>query len=191
MTGRRSDSSHELDVGALSRPELQAALNDAGVLLNDAAEVLLANAAFDRQTRDRFVVVERTVRQLGFESGAVLSAIFARASRLGLSLCPPTTGPYLRLAVMDQESAPDSIMSKGSAPSASITVASAPLVSDDEYPKGFYLRVVEGVPWLRGYWTGDEHVWAPDDCFAFRQAEVSRRRHLERLDQPQVKQGTR
>jgi hypothetical protein len=153
-------------------------LNEAGVLLNEAADLLLANAAFDRQTRDRLVIVEYTVRQLGLESGAALSVIFSTASTLGLSLCPAITGPYLRLAVTDQESAPDSIMSKGSAPSASITVASAPLVDDDGYPKGFYLRVVEGVSWLRGYWTGDDHVWAPDDCFAFRESEVGRRPRL-------------
>ena len=59
-------------------------------------------------------------------------------------------------------------MSNGSAPSASVTVASAPLDRDDVLPKGFYLRVVDGRPWLRGYHATDEHLWSPHDRLAFR-----------------------
>lgn len=38
---------------------------------------------------------------------------------------------------------------------------------DDEYPKGFYLRVVDGRAWLRGYRCDDGHSWSPDDRFIF------------------------
>jgi hypothetical protein len=41
------------------------------------------------------------------------------------------------------------------------------LSDDDEYPKGFYLRVVEDVRWLRGYVGDDTHIWSPTDQFAF------------------------
>jgi hypothetical protein len=101
----------ELSVGRLTRPQLRAALKQAGVQLNEAAETLLQNAEFDHQTPDRFTVVERTVRQLGLQHGATSPVIFATASELGLGLCPATTGPYLRLAALAQVSAPDSIMS--------------------------------------------------------------------------------
>jgi len=70
--------------------------------------------------------------------------------------------------MLDQASAPDSVMSNGSAPSASVTIASEPLDQDDVLPKGFYLRVVDGRPWLRGYHATDEHLWSPGDCLAFR-----------------------
>ena len=70
--------------------------------------------------------------------------------------------------MLDQQTAPDSIMSKGRAPSGSITVASIPLREDDEYPKGFYLRVVDGVPWLRGYRCTEQHNWSADDWLLFR-----------------------
>lgn len=136
--------------------------------LNASAQVLLTDAAFDRQRVESFHVVLRSVGQLGLAAGGPLSAIFARAGEAGLSLCPLITGPYLRLAMTDQESAPDAVMSTGSAPSGSVTVASAPLDTDDALPKGFYLRVVEGRRWLRGYHASDEHIWSPGDTLAFR-----------------------
>lgn len=158
-----------LRVGGLSRQELLVSLDKLGVLLNASAEVLLNSEVFDRQRLDSFRVVQCTVGQLGFRNGAALSSIFARAQEVGLSLCPAIAGPYLRLVITGQESAPDSVMSNGSAPSGSITVAAAPLDDDDDFPKGFYLRAVKGVLWLRGYHATEEHIWSPDDCFAFRE----------------------
>lgn len=157
-----------VQVGALSRAQLLAALDAAGVGLNASAEVLLRHEAFDDQRVESFDVVRRTVRQLGLAGGAPLSIVLATAQAQGLALCPLVTGPYLRLAMLDQQSAPDSVMSNGSAPSASLTVASAPLDTADVLPKGFYLRVVDGRPWLRGYHATDEHRWSPDDCLVFR-----------------------
>jgi len=46
-------------------------------------------------------------------------------------------------------------------------VASAPLAQDDETPKGFYLRRIEGVLWLRGYRSWPGHIWSPQDMFVF------------------------
>jgi hypothetical protein len=53
------------------------------------------------------------------------------------------------------------------APSGSITIASEPLSEDDDFPKGFYLRRIKGVLWLRGYRSGAEHIWEPGDHFLF------------------------
>lgn len=155
-------------VGALSRAQLVAALEAAGVGLNASAELLLRHEAFDQQRVEAFEVVQRTVGQLGLTDGAPLSTVLATAQAQGLSLCPLVTGPYLRLVMLDQQSAPDSVLSNGSAPSASLTVASLPLDHGDVLPKGFYLRVVDGRPWLRGYHATDEHVWSPDDRLVFR-----------------------
>ncbi len=136
--------------------------------LNASAEVLLNSAIFDQQKTESFDVVQCTVGQLGVGTGATLFSIFSKAREAGLSLCPTITGPYLRLAMTAQESAPDAVMSNGSAPSGSITVASAPLDEDDVLPKGFYLRAVNDVLWLRGYRATEGHIWSPDDCLAFR-----------------------
>jgi hypothetical protein len=54
------------------------------------------------------------------------------------------------------------------APSGSITIATERLDDDDDVPKGFYLRRIEGVLWLRGYRSGGEHIWGAGDRFLFR-----------------------
>lgn len=154
-------------VGALRGDELRAALDARGVLLNAYAEQLLADAPLATSVEE-VVIVERCVTDLGFLAGATLPQIFARAEQLGLALCPALTAPYLRLAMADQPSASDSVLNSGRAPSGSLTVASPAPRAEDEYPKGFYLRVIEGRPWLRGYRCDDQHVWSPQDRFAFR-----------------------
>ena len=158
----------EVSVGGLSRSELESQLASNGVLLNVHAETLLSNAIFDRQPPRVINLVERSVADLGLAEGATLPTIFRIAQEQGLALCPADTGPYLRLALEDQIEAPDAILTSGRAPTASLTVASAPLEEDDEYPKGFYLRVITGQKWLRGYRCDHEHVWSGDDRFVFR-----------------------
>lgn len=161
-----------VSIGGLTHGALLAALGEAGVQLNASADILMSSAIFDVQERTSFAVVGRTVAELGLPAGGSLSTIYAQAQAAGLLLCPAITGPYLRLVTIDQQSAPDSVLSNGNAPSGSVTVASAPpAISDDEFPKGFYLRVVDGVVWLRGYRASEQHVWSPQDCFAFREPE--------------------
>ncbi|MDA0708693.1 MAG: helicase, partial [bacterium] len=46
-------------------------------------------------------------------------------------------------------------------------IASQILTEDDDFPKGFYLRRIKGVLWLRGYRSWPGHVWEPDDHFVF------------------------
>lgn len=77
------------------------------------------------------------------------------------------TGPYLRLAMPGQHTAPDSVLSAGRAPTGAVHVASEPVTSDPEYPKGFYLRVVDGRQWLRGYRCDDTYVFTPEQRLAF------------------------
>jgi hypothetical protein len=144
-------------------------LRDRGVMLNAYAETLLEHAAFELRDPEEVAIVTRTVGGLGLGTGATLPEVFAAAREHGLRLTPPDTGPYLRLAMDSQANAPDSILSAGRSPSGALKVASAPL-GDDDFPKGFYLRVVDRVQWLRGYRCDDEYRFSPDDTFAFRSA---------------------
>lgn len=158
-----------LDVDTMPRLRLLEALQEGGVHLNEAAATLLDDAIFDRSRPESVTVVERSVGDLGLVDGAVLRQIFGAAQDHGLHLCPPTTAPYLRLVLRSQATAPDAVMSNGKAPSGSLTVASPALQADEDYPKGFYLRVINGRPWLRGYHCGStEHLWDPGDRFVFR-----------------------
>ncbi|WP_424023802.1 hypothetical protein [Microbacterium sp.] len=173
MTTQDVDSVSALDitVGGLSREELLAQLSAEGVLLNAHAEMLIAGPAFDNISGgEKISITARSLIDLGLVDGASLSQIYARAEAQGLHLCPPVTAPYLRLATREQASAPDAVLSSRRAPSGSLTVAARAPWEDDELPKGFYLRVIEGQTWLRGYRCDDEHIWSPDDRFAFRSA---------------------
>jgi hypothetical protein len=157
-----------LKVDTLSRPQLLEALQREGVQLNASAQTLLEAPVFDRPAPQTITLVERSLNELGLEAGAALPRIFDVAEDQGLRVCPVTTGPYLRLAWLSQPSAPDTIMSNGRAPTASLTIAAPPLRPDeDDYPKGFYLRVIDGHPWLRGYRCDLTYDWDPDDRFVF------------------------
>lgn len=158
-------------VGGLTRPDLRSALATAGVRLNASAETLLDDPLFastEAETVATVEIVQLTVGQLGLIIGATLPQILASAREHDLMLCPPFTGPYLRLATPDQPKAPDSEMSNGRPPTGAVHVASERLRAEYDYPRGFYLRVVEGTPWLRGFRCSDDAPWSPDDRFAFR-----------------------
>ena len=160
----------EIAVGGLTRAALRSRLNSRCVLLNAHAETLLEDAVFDERAIRAIVVTQRTVADLGLPDGVTLPQILDGAQQQGLLLCPADTGPYLRMALSEQATSLDSVMSSGRAPTGAITVAAETLSDDDNYPKGFYLRVVDGQAWLRGYRCDDEHPWSADDRFVFRLA---------------------
>ena len=157
----------EIRVGGLTRSQLMSTLRSRGILLNDHAETLLKDVVLDDLASHRVVVTERTVAELGLTSGATLPQIFEAAQSHGLLMCPADTGPYLRMALNEQMTSRDAAMSSGRAPDGALTVAAEPPNHDDEYPKGFYLRVVNGQAWLRGYRCDNEHTWSPNDRFIF------------------------
>jgi hypothetical protein len=155
-------------VGGMSKGELLAQLQDRGIELNEAARTLFAHDEFTTSpVVSACATMEISVADLGFPQGADLVRIHARAAALGLSACPLELGPHLRLQFLDQpEGSAGQPPSRHRAPPSSITIASRPLTGDDT-PKGFYLRRIEGVLWLRGYRAGPEHVWSPGDRLVF------------------------
>jgi hypothetical protein len=160
-------------VGGLTKSELLQELQKNAISMNEAAESLLASEHFTISgTRYVVTTVELTVRDLGCPQGATIAEISARAAALGLGLCPLELGPHLRLQYLDQEEGYwGQPIRHHQAPSGAITVASETLTEDDTVPKGFYLRRIKGELWLRGYRSGPEHVWEPDDHFIFCQRE--------------------
>ncbi|WP_347039383.1 hypothetical protein AAHB37_04455 [Glutamicibacter halophytocola] len=157
----------QVTIGGLERAHLQQRMAEAGVQLNDYAKVLLAHEIFEGIAPVRTLnLVSRTVQQLGLDAGATLPEIFECAISSGLGLCPAITGPYLRLEFLDQAASRDSALSAGKKPDDSLTIASAAL-GDQDFPRGFYLRVVEGAVWLRGYRCDDTHGFALADTFVF------------------------
>jgi len=158
-----------VQVGGLSKAELLSKLRDAQVQLNQAAIALFADDRFETTPTSSLIeVVHISVGQLGLSDGATFTRVVERAAGTDLSPCALEIGPHLRLQLTDQpEEFIGNAPSKNCAPPGSITVASVPLSDDDEAPKGFYLRRIGGVLWLRGYRSWPGHLWSPADVFAF------------------------
>jgi hypothetical protein len=162
-----------IEIGGLTKLQLIQKLQQHSILMNEYGERLLSDDKFTTSdTKYSLKTVELTVGNLGFPDGATMPQIFKRASELGLELCPPELGPHLRLEYLNQ---PEGYSGKPShqhqAPSGSITIASEIISEDDGFPKGFYLRQINGVLWIRGYIADHLHVWNPDNHFIFCQTK--------------------
>lgn len=167
MTLPLGPGSRAVEVGGQHRSALLRSLQASGVLLNDYARTLMHHHVFDDGSTAQVVdVVELTLLELGLPQGGTLSDVITAARDQGLEACPAITGPYLRLATLDQPAAPDSVLSAGRPPTGALHVVSEPLSHDDAYPKGFYLRVVDDRPWLRGYRCDATYAWGPGDLLA-------------------------
>lgn len=156
------------EVGGLSKRQLIQKLKQNSILLNKFAEQLLADDHFTVSDKVYSIkTVELTVRNLGFPEGGILAHFYRKAIKLGLKLCPLELAPYVRLAYQNQSDGNLNRDQQHKAPYVSITIASRTLTEDDKFPKGFYLRKVDGILWLRGYVCDDTHIWEPDDRFIF------------------------
>jgi hypothetical protein len=184
---------HRVRIGGMGKQALLAELARHGIQLNDAARALFADERFTTLARRRWIqTAEVAVAGLGFPQGATLPQIIDRARGAGLLPCALELAPHLRLQLLDQDECPASNgHTAHRAPSGSITVASVPLTRagtpardasqaldqpashGGETPRGFYLRRVDGILWLRGYWCDEQHVWSPEDHFVFRASRRS------------------
>ncbi|MGP5007005.1 MULTISPECIES: hypothetical protein [Brachybacterium] len=167
-----TEPERQLVIGGVSRDALREALAAQGVALNSYAEMLLEHSAFDDRTEQTVHVTRRSVAELGLPEGGTLPQILDATVAAGLRPCPLRTGPFLRLAMTEQEQAPDAVLSAGRVPTGALHVLSEPLSADHEVPKGFYLRVVDGTVWLRGYRCDDEYVLPPESQLVLRVPEA-------------------
>lgn len=156
-------------IGGMGRLDLLTELQKNGIALNQAGLELFANDKFTTyEVTSILEIVEITVDSLGFSKGTTIDRICERAVQLGMALCPLELGPHLRLQYRDQpEGRVGQQPSQGRAPPGSLTIASQRISEDDDIPKGFYLRRMNDVLWLRGYRSGPEHIWSREDRFVF------------------------
>lgn len=160
-----------LTFGGYSRDALLMRLRASRVEMNDFGRALMERPEFENPPRSDVDVVILSAGSL--RPGLSFDEVVDAAAGIGLAPLPLTVGPWLRLAMLDQPDAPDSVLSAGRAPSGSIHVISPPPSLDDAYPKGFYLRTVDGVPWLRGFRCDATYVWPPDSLLAFARPRTS------------------
>ena len=156
-------------IGGMGKAELLRELRERGVEFNEAGLKLFESDRFLTAEESGIITVaEVSVADLGYHQGATMRQLFESAALHGLEPCPLEVGPHFRLQYLDQ---PEGYWgyppSQHRAPPGSVTIVSRPLSSDEDFPKGFYLRRIQGVLWLRGFRSGPDHIYSPEDRFAF------------------------
>ena len=156
-------------VGGMEKRELVQVLREYNIQFNQAAEALFEDRRFTLLSQSKVVeIAPVSVAALGFAEGATYQQLTARAFESGLVECPLELGPHLRVQFLNQpEGSAGLPETHHLAPFGAITVASTPLDDCDGTPKGFYLRRMDGVLWLRGYWSWPGHIWNPEDVLVF------------------------
>jgi hypothetical protein len=166
---------YRVHFGGHSPAQLLQRLQAQGVALNTLASAALAHPGFEVTDPPRWAtVVALRVAALGWAQGATMPEILKVAQARGLVPTPVDLAPSLRLLLLEQAEVPvaDPTL-RHRAPPGSLTVVSRPLSDDDEVPKGFYLRRIDGRLWLRGYRSDNQHLWSPEDELAFLQGPAA------------------
>jgi hypothetical protein len=160
-----------LPIGGILLEQLEQALEAASVAINPLGKELLVWLGKSAPSRaESMTLVAYTVDALGFAQGATLPQVLDAASRMRLGPCTHESAPYLRLHVREQPEGVDGPEdAKPEAPSGAWTVVTPDPGLGSSFPRGFYLRQLEGTLWLRGYRADDLHVWKPSDILVLRQ----------------------
>ncbi len=142
-------------------------LKEHGILTNDYAEEYISHPCFAAGEPGELTAAIISLEELGLERGASLDELFRHIKGTQFGLCPPDTAFFLRLAWTDQPQSQNSILrGTHSSPDGAVTVLSELLERDDAFPKGLYLRKVEGTLWLRGYVCDSAYRFPGEALFA-------------------------
>jgi len=150
-----------VDYGGVSLARLCQQLEEQQIHLNAYANQLL---------RHPHLSLSVYLKELGLTQGGALTEIFAAAFSYELTDCTLEMALHFRLGYRQLANS-TGLKSQGKAPAAAITIASMPLEKTDDFPKGFYIRRIDGVDWLRGYTCDGLYQFAPDDLFLFKRRD--------------------
>ncbi len=149
------------------KDQLYNKLEEHGIPINEYARTFFDHPAFSTEHAQDMTIVIASLREIGLEEGATLNEIFPQAEKVGFKPCPANTGVFLRLAWKDQPRSRNTILTgTHRSPEQAVVVLSKAMESDDAFPKGLYLRNVEGALWLRGYVCDSQYRFSGDDLFA-------------------------
>jgi hypothetical protein len=148
-------------------------LRENGILTNRYAEEFFSHPGFATERAERSDIVIISLSELGFSEGATLEEVVRRLPALQLKPCDASTGLFFRFAWKDQQISRNSVISgTHEVPDSAVTVLSEPLEKDDAFPKGLYLRNVDGKLWLRGYVCDSVYRFPGDALFAVKKTEI-------------------
>ena len=162
-----------LKTESLAADQIIRMLEENHILMNDYARMYIAHPRFFSRQSEEVSVVIASLQETGLETGATLNEIFRHIETSGLKPCSPETGAFLRLQWKEQPQSRNSVLSgTHSAPDSAVTVLSELLEEDDAFPKGLYLRNVDGSLWLRGYICDLTYRFPEDALFAFQESSL-------------------
>lgn len=158
----------DLTVGGLTKKELLNTLKQKNILINSYGEKFLQSKLFKvTKEKKKMQLVELTLIELGLTDGtAGLLEIIDQAKAIGLKPCSPDTAPFLRVSSFDDKDSQGQDKNHRT-PDGAVTVVSKILDEDVYFPKGFYLRKIDGKFWLRGYICDYEHHFGVNERFIF------------------------
>jgi len=160
----------EMELGGRTKEEIlkelekrEKAQGDEKIYIYNYAKDMLKRPEFfasEKNEQGKFIKVK--VGDLGFSSGATTQEIYNKAEELGLELCPPETGPTIRL---DYEK----IFGKEQPKGEYLRIAMKQIRVSDGDPRVFYvLRYDDDESWLDSTWAEPDYEWNADDDFVFR-----------------------
>ena len=148
-------------------------LDEHNIFINRYAEMLFAHPTFSTENTREMTIVIASLREIGLENGATLNEIFRQIEENGFKPCPINTGLFLRFTWKNQPQSQNSILSgTHCSPQQAVVVLSEQIETDDAFPKGLYLRNVDGRLWLRGYICDSEYRFSGNDLFAFEKLSI-------------------
>lgn len=156
------------------KEQIQKKLEEHGILTNRYAGEFFSHPTFSTEHTREMIIAVASLREIGLENGATLDEVFRQAEKTGFRPCPTNTGLFLRLAWKDQPQSQNSVLSgTHHSPDQAVTVLSGIVERDDAFPKGLYLRNVDGRLWLRGYVCDLSYRWSGNDLFAFEGCSIN------------------
>ena len=157
-----------LKIEPIPSEQISDVLKEHGILINHYAEEFFAHPRFSTGCSRETTVTIASLQEIGLENGATLRDIFTHISKTGLKACAVSTGLFLRLVWTDQPQSGNSILTgTHRSPDQAVTVLSEIIEQDDAFPKGLYLRKVDGNLWLRGYVCDFTYRFPGNALFAF------------------------
>lgn len=157
------DGRTTLEIGRLTKDEIVAQLKERDISISPFAQELLDSPKFAvAEQQEEIELVVRTPADLGLSDGATTEQIYEAARKQGLELCPPETGPLLRLRA-DTEARLGHYL----------IIAMEQITDSYGLPVVFALARDDGLSWLRAPRAGPVARWGASSPFVFRRSKAS------------------
>ena len=158
-----------VDMFPIAKSEIFHLLEENEIMVNEYCKTYIEHERFRfSDTVGTRKIIILTLEEMDFTEPACIPEIENKAKELDYKLCEPSMGVYLRLHYTHQMNSNNTILSgQQRSPNGAVQIASAPLESDYDFPRGLYIRKVDHKLWLRGFICDDEHLFTIENQFAF------------------------